>query len=46
MVVDAFFYMYFVGSGTAAGVGSIVFIAWKIVQRSNNKNKKTKKRGF
>lgn len=46
MVVDAFIYMYFIGSGTALGVATVVFISWKVVQRSKNKQKKTKKRGF
>lgn len=43
MVVDAFVYMYVVGSGTALGVGTVVFIGWKIVQRSNKKVTKKRK---
>lgn len=46
MVVDAFFYMYFVGAGTSAGIATIAFVGWKVVQRSKNKLKKTKKRGI
>lgn len=45
MVVDAFFYMYFVGAGTSAGVGTIVFIGWKVVQRSNKKQATNKRKG-
>lgn len=45
MVVDAFIYMFFVGAGTAAGVASIAFVSWKVVQRSNNKPNKKKKIG-
>lgn len=40
MVVDAFFYMFVVGAGTASGVGVVALIGWKIVQRSNNKRLK------
>jgi hypothetical protein len=43
VVVDAFVYMFFVGSGTAAGVAVVGLITWKIVKGSNNK---TKKRGI
>jgi hypothetical protein len=43
-VVDAFIYMFFVGSGTAAGVAVVGLITWKIVSRSINKT--TKKRGI
>lgn len=42
MVVEAFIYMYFVGLGTALGVGTVVFIGWKFLQRSNKKNIKRK----
>lgn len=42
MVVEAFIYMYFVGLGTALGVASVVFIGWKVVQRSNKKQIKRK----
>lgn len=42
MVVDAFFYMYVVGAGTAAGVASIAFLSWKVVQRSKVPKKKKK----
>jgi hypothetical protein len=45
MVVDAFIYMFFVGSGTAAGVSAVGLISWKIVNRSINKQPK-KKRGI
>jgi hypothetical protein len=34
--------MFFVGAGTSLGVASIVFLSWKVFQRS--KNKPTKKR--
>ncbi|WP_162178606.1 hypothetical protein [Virgibacillus salexigens] len=43
-MVDAFMYMYVVGAGTAAGVASIAFVSWKIVQRSNSKQTKRKKK--
>jgi len=36
-VVDAFFYMYFVGAGTAFGVATVAFISWKVFNRSKNK---------
>lgn len=39
MVVDAFFYMYVVGAGTAAGVSTIGLITWKIVTRKNKGKK-------
>lgn len=42
MVVEAFIYMYFVGLGTALGVGTVAFMGWKVVQRSNNKKVKRK----
>jgi hypothetical protein len=45
MVVDAFIYMFFVGSGTASGVAVIGLLTWKIVKRSENKQPK-KKRGI
>jgi hypothetical protein len=44
-VVDAFIYMFFVGSGTAAGVSVVGLVTWKIVKRSSNKQPK-KKRGI
>lgn len=40
MVVDAFIYFFFIGAGTASGVGAVALIAWKIVQRSNHKMSK------
>lgn len=45
MVVDAFIYMFFIGSGTAAGVSVVGLLTWKIVLRSLNKKPK-KKRGI
>ncbi|MGG1657247.1 MULTISPECIES: hypothetical protein [Geobacillus] len=44
MVVDAFFYMFTLGAGAAAGVGVIAFLGWKIVQFSNRKAKKQQRR--
>lgn len=44
MVVEAFIYMYFVGSGAAAGVASIVYISWKVYKRSTNKQTKKKRK--
>lgn len=40
---EAFIYMFFVGSGTAAGVSVVGFITWKFVQRSLNKQNKKKR---
>jgi hypothetical protein len=40
MVVDAFIYMFFIGSGTATGVAVVGLITWKVFQRMNNKPKK------
>lgn len=40
---EAFIYMYVVGAGTALGVASVAWIAWKVVQRDAKKI--TKKRG-
>ncbi len=44
MVVDVFFYMFFVGAGLASGVGCIGMIGYKIYQRSKNKEMKQQKR--
>lgn len=44
MVVDVFFYMFFVGAGLATGVGGIAFIGFKIYTRSQNKAEKQHKR--
>ena len=41
-MVEAFIYMYFVGLGTALGVGTVAFMGWKVVQKSNNKKMKRK----
>jgi len=38
--------MYFVGLGTALGVGTVAWIGWKVVKRSNNKAPRVKKRGI
>ena len=43
MVVEALFYMFFVGFGTAAGVATVGFISWKIWQRMNRKSGRKKK---
>lgn len=44
-MVDAFIYMFVVGAGTSAGVALVVFISWKIYQRSINKaNNHTRKK--
>lgn len=43
-LAEAFLYFYFIGAGTAAGVASVAWIAWKVVQRSNKGKKETKKR--
>jgi hypothetical protein len=45
-VVDAFFYMFFVGSGTALGVACVVLLSWKVWKRMNNKTKKRKGAAF
>ncbi|WP_176753051.1 hypothetical protein [Tenuibacillus multivorans] len=42
-MVDAFFYMYVVGLGTALGVGTVVLIGWKVYQRQNKKSKRGRK---
>lgn len=42
MVVDAFVYMYFVGLGTSLGIGTVVWIGWKVIQRQKNKSLKRK----
>lgn len=44
MVVDVFFYMFFVGAGLASGVGTIALIGFKIYKRSVNKGLKQQKR--
>lgn len=43
MVVEAFIYMFFVGAGTALGVASVVFLSWKVYQRTKNKGLKSRK---
>ncbi|WP_208592330.1 hypothetical protein [Gracilibacillus suaedae] len=43
-MVDAFFYMFVVGAGTSAGVASVVFVSWKVYQRSANKQPKRKRK--
>ena len=45
MVVDAYIYMFFVGSGLATGFALVGFITWKIVSRSIHNNP-TEKRGI
>lgn len=44
-MVDAFIYMFFVGSGTSFGVAAVGLLTYKIVIKMNNKNvsKKRKK---
>ncbi|AEH47126.1 hypothetical protein [Parageobacillus thermoglucosidasius] len=44
MVVDAFFYMFVLGSGAASGVGVVAFVGWKVVQYSNRKALKKQQR--
>lgn len=46
MVVDAFIYMFFIGSGTALGVACVAFISWKVVMHSKNKPNKKRKGAF
>jgi hypothetical protein len=43
-VVDAYIYMFFVGSGLATGFALVGLITWKIVKRSIDKT--PKKRGI
>jgi len=42
-LAEAFLYFYFIGSGTAAGVATIAWIGWKVVQRGNKKETKKRK---
>jgi len=42
-VVDAMVYMYFLGLGAAAGVGTVVFVAWKVYSRAKTGKKKNRK---
>lgn len=47
-MVEAFMYMYVVGAGTAFGVATVVFVSWKVYQRSakgSNPMKKKRKVG-
>ncbi|MBM7543259.1 hypothetical protein [Amphibacillus cookii] len=39
-MIDAFIYMFVVGSGTSLGVAVIALASWKFVQRSKKKEKK------
>lgn len=41
-MVDAFFYMYFVGAGTALGVATVAYFSWKVVTKQKNKAGKRK----
>ena len=43
-MADAFIYMYVVGAGTAAGVGTVLFIGWKIWNRQAKKKAKQQRR--
>lgn len=43
-MVDAFIYMFVIGSGTALGVAVVGFLSWKVIQRSN-KPKTVKRKG-
>lgn len=43
-MADAFIYFFFIGSGTASGFAVVAFISWKVVQRSQNKQPKSKKK--
>lgn len=40
MVVEAMFYMYFVGFGVAAGAATAALISWKVWQRMNRPKKR------
>lgn len=42
-MADTFIYMFVMGSGFSLGVAVVVFLSWKVLQRS--KNKKTKRKG-
>ncbi|UOQ50675.1 hypothetical protein MUN88_14235 [Gracilibacillus caseinilyticus] len=42
-MVDAFFYMYVVGAGASAGIASVVFVSWKVYQRSAAQPNKKRK---
>lgn len=46
MVVDAAFYMYFVGLGVAGGVATVFFISLLIYNRMKNKPLKKRKGAF
>jgi len=41
---EAFIYMYVLGSGAAAGVGTIVIIMYFLYQKLNNRKPKSKAR--
>jgi high-affinity Fe2+/Pb2+ permease len=43
MVVDAFFYMFFVGAGTTLGAACVGLLSWKVWQRMNNQSVKKRK---
>lgn len=40
-MADVFIYMYFVGLGISLGIGTTVFIGWRILKRSNRKEMKS-----
>lgn len=42
-MAEAFLYFYFIGAGTAAGVASIAWIGWKVVQRGSKRDARKRK---
>lgn len=45
MVVEAFVYMFFVGSGVTSGAACVAFVSWKVYQRSTKGSVKKKRQG-
>ncbi|SEO80174.1 hypothetical protein SAMN04488134_11350 [Amphibacillus marinus] len=45
-MVDAFVYMYVLGAGASLGVATVVYLAWKVIQRSVKKKKGDKLSGL
>lgn len=44
-MVEVFMYMFFVGSGASLGAATVVFVSWKVYQRSAKTPKKQKRKG-
>ncbi|MFC5732175.1 hypothetical protein [Cytobacillus gottheilii] len=43
-MAEAFMYMYVVGAGTAAGVGTVAFIGWKVWSKQSKKKAKQQRK--